>query len=257
MCGFNLRFVPAVRRAREMLEAGELGELTHFRARFLASSALSDDQRRTWRFRRATAGSGALGDLGSHIIDLARYLVGEPATVAAALRTFVPVRDRRPVDVDDAFVAIVEFRGGALGTLEASRVAGRRSNTCAFQIDGTRGSLGFDLERLNELAVHRDRKATVRLDVTAPGDPFMEFWWPSPGHSVGWGESFTHEMHHLLRAVSGRGTVAPHGADFADGYRCAEVCDAIGRSAINGQRESVAHRELGVDHRPGAASSAQ
>jgi predicted dehydrogenase len=244
MCGFNFRFMPAVRRARQMLEAGELGEPTHFRARFLASSALNDGQRRTWRFRRASAGTGALGDLGSHIIDLARYLVGEPATVAAALRTFVPERDGRLVDVDDAFAAVVEFHGGALATLEASRAAGRRSNTCAFEVDGTRGSLGFDSERLNELEVRRERKATIRVDVTAPRDPFMELWWPSPGHPVGWGDSFTHELHHLLRAVSGDGAVCPHGADFADGYRCAEVCAAIGRSAMSGQRERVAYRAL-------------
>ncbi|HEX7299590.1 MAG TPA: Gfo/Idh/MocA family oxidoreductase [Solirubrobacteraceae bacterium] len=255
MCGFNFRFFPAIRRAREMLEAGDLGELTHFRARFLASSALSDDQRWTWRFRRATAGTGALGDLGSHLIDLARYLVGEPTSVAGILRTFVPERDGGLVDVDDAFLGAVEFEGGALGTLEASRVAGRRSNTCAFEVDGTRGSLGFDGERLNELEVHRERKATVRMEVTSPRDPFMELWWPSPGHALGWGDSFTHEMHHLLCAVRGDGVVAPHGADFADGYRCAEVCDAISRSAVSGQRERVAYRELDDQHGGDASST--
>lgn len=249
MCGFNLRFVPAVRRAREMLEAGELGDPVHFRGRFLASSALSEGQRQTWRFRRDQAGSGALGDLGSHLIDLARYLVGEPAHVTGTLRTFVRERDGAHVDVDDAFVATVEFANGALGTLEASRVAGRRSNTCAFEVDGTRGSLGFSAERLNELQVHRRRKTTTRIDVTDPSDPFMGLWWPAPGHVVGWGDTFTHELRHLLRAVVGADRVTPHGADFRDGYRCAEVCDAIGRSHATGQRAAVVYRVPSMDDR--------
>jgi predicted dehydrogenase len=242
MCGFNLRFVPAVRLARELLVSGRLGEPTHFRARFLASSALRVDQRRTWRFQRATAGSGALADLGSHLVDLARFLAGEPTAVSAAVRTFVPARDCEPVDVDDAFAAVVELEGGAIGTLEASRAAGRRSNACTFEVDATRGSLGFDADRLNELEVITERKAPRRIDVTDPGHPFMELWWPAPGHAIGWGDSFTHELLHLIAAVSGAGAVRPHGADFEDGYRCAEVCDAIARSADTGTRQAVEYR---------------
>jgi predicted dehydrogenase len=239
MCGFNLRFLPAVALARQLLEACELGEPTHFRARFLASSALSDDQRRTWRFDRAQAGSGAVGDLGSHIVDLARFLVGEPAAVTATARTFVPERDEQVVDVDDAFAATVEFESGALGTLEASRAAGRRSNVCAFEVDGTQGSLSFDVERLNELELTTRGKETRRLDVTGPGRPFMELWWPAPGHAIGWGDSFTHELRHLLAAVAARTTVRPLGADFEDGYRCALVCDAILEAAAAGTRVAV------------------
>jgi predicted dehydrogenase len=242
MCGFNLRFVPAVRLARELLVGGRLGEPTHFRARFLASSALRADQRHTWRFRRATAGSGALADLGSHLVDLARFLAGEPAAVSAAVRTFVRDRDGERVDVDDAFAAVVEFEGGAVGTLEASRAAGRRSNTCTFEVDATRGSLGFDADRLNELEVITERKAPRRIDVTDPAHPFMELWWPAPGHAIGWGDSFTHELLHLIAAVSGAGEVRPDGADFEDGYRCAEVCDAIARSADSGVRQAVQYR---------------
>jgi predicted dehydrogenase len=242
MCGFNLRFLPAVRLARELLESGQLGEPTHFRARFLASSALRTDQRLTWRFRRTAAGSGAIGDLGSHLVDLARYLAGEPVAVSAATRTFVPDRDGRTVDVDDAFAAVVEFAGGAIGTLEASRAAGRRAGGCAFELDTTRGSLTFDVERLNELEVITTRKERHRIEVTDPGHPFMELWWPSPGHPIGWGDSFTHELRHLVAAVAGAGTVRPHGADFEDGYRCAEVCDAILRAAETGAREAVAYR---------------
>jgi len=239
MCGFNLRFLPAVRVARELIERDELGEITHFRARFLASSALREDQRRTWRFDRAVAGSGAVADLGSHLVDLARYLAGEPVAVTAATRTFVPIRDGQAVDVDDAFAGVVELDCGALGTLEASRAAGRRGNECAFEVDGTRGSLGFDVERLNTLEVIDERKRRTRIDVTSPGDPFMALWWPAPGHAIGWGDSFVHELRHLLEAVASSGSVRPHGADFEDGYRCAAVCDAILEAARGGRRVEV------------------
>ena len=242
MCGFNLRFLPAIRLARELLEAGELGEPTHFRARFLASSALRPDQRRTWRFDAAQAGSGAVADLGSHIVDLARYLVGEPVAVCATTMTQVATRDGEPVDVDDAFAAAVEFAGGAIGTLEASRVAGRRSNVCAFEVDGTRGSLSFDIERLNGLELLTERKRSVRIDVTGPGHPFMELWWPAPGHAIGWGDSFVHELRHFLACVASERSVRPHGADFEDGYRCAAVCDALLDGARAGTRREVSAR---------------
>ena len=243
MCAFNLRFLPAVRLARELLASGELGGPTHFRGRFLASSALREDQRRTWRFRRSDAGSGAVGDLGSHLVDLARYLVGEPAAVSAATRTFVAERDGATVEVDDAFSAVVEFDGGAIGTLEASRAAGRRSNELAFEVDGTRGSLGFRVDRLNELELITDRKQSRRIDVTDPSHPWMGLWWPAPGHAIGWGDSFVHELRHLIAAVCDGGSIQPHGADFEDGYRCAEVCDAILRAADRSSREAVEYRQ--------------
>jgi predicted dehydrogenase len=239
MCGFNLRFLPAVRLARELIERGELGDITHFRARFLASSALSADQLRTWRFDHAGAGSGALADLGSHLIDLGRYLAGDPVAVSAATRTFVPTRDGEAVDVDDSFAAVVEFEDGAVGTLEASRAAGRRSNECVFEVDGTLGSLGFDVERLNALEVIDRRKRRTRIDVTAPDHPFMELWWPAPGHQIGWGDTFVHELRHLLAAVADGRSVRPCGADFEDGYRCAAVCDAILEAAARGRRVEV------------------
>jgi predicted dehydrogenase len=242
MCGFNYRFMPAVRLARELLDNGDLGEPIHFRGRFLSSSALRADQRRTWRFQRMLAGSGALADLGSHLVDLARYLVGEPAAVSATTKTYVSERDGEAVDVDDAFAAILEFESGAMGTLEASRVAGRRSNACAFEVDLTRGSLSFDVSRLNELQVVTRRKETRRIDVTDPAHPFMELWWPAPGHAIGWGDSFTHELRHLMAAVGGRCSVRPHGADFEDGYRCAAVCDAIMRAGSTRCQEQVRYR---------------
>ncbi len=240
MCAFNYRFVPAVRLARELISAGALGELRHFRARYLQSWGL-DAGLMTWRFERSQAGSGALGDLGAHIIDLARYLVGEPRTVSGVTRTFVRERNGHAVDVDDAFQATVEFEGEATGTLEASRLAPGRLNQLALEINGSRGSLAFDLERLNELLVctrGSRQPGFQRVLVTAPEHPFMKFWWP-PGHIIGYEHTFVHELHHLLEAIAHDGEVRPHGADFEDGYRAAVVCDAIARSAGTGAREPV------------------
>ncbi len=199
---------------------------------------------RTWRFERAAAGSGAVADLGSHLVDLCRYLAGEPEAVTAATRTFVTERDGQRVDVDDAFAAVIELEGGAIGTLEASRAAGRRSNECVVELDGTLGSLRIDFERLNDLELCTERKRWTRIDVTEPGDPFMACWWPEPGHGIGWGDSFTARAAAPDRGGRQRGSVRPHGADFEDGYRCAETCDAILRAAESGEREAVAFRDI-------------
>ena len=149
LCAFNYRFVPAVRLAREMIEAGELGEIRHFRGRYLQDWG-DDPTLDTWRFHAAAAGSGALGDLGAHVIDLARFLVGEIASVSALVRTFMPGRE-----VDDAVEAAAEFESGAVGTIEATRFALGRRNAFQWEINGSKGSLAFDMERLNELQVFR------------------------------------------------------------------------------------------------------
>jgi len=252
MCAFNYRFVPAVRLAREMLEAGELGEIYHFRGRYLQDWVLDPDLRRGWRLNRSMAGSGALGDLGAHVIDLARYLVGEPATVAATMAAFVTGRpDAGDLDeaVDDAVEAAVEFESGAIGTIEASRVCAGRKNALTFEISGSKGSIAFDLERLNELQVNLSGSTNPNLEgfrtvlVTQPQHPYLSNWWP-PGHVLGWEHTFTHELAHFLNAIARDESVAPHGATFADGYRAAEVCDAIGRSARFGRREAVSYRAL-------------
>ena len=234
MCGFNYRFVPAVRLVRELLDAGELGEVVHFRARYLQSWGWEADAS-AWRFDPAQAGTGAIGDLGTHIIDIARYVVGEIATVSAAVRTFVPGRE-----VDDHFVATVEFENGVAGTLEASRLARGRINSNAFEVNGTKGSAAFDVERLNELQVS-DGSGFRRVLVTEPEHPYLRHWWP-PGHIVGWGDTFVHELAHMLEAIAGEHAVAPHGATFEDGYRCDEVVEAILRSAASGRREEVVSR---------------
>ena len=241
MCGFNYRFVPAVRLAREMIDAGELGEIRHFRGRYLQDWA-DDASLDTWRFNPDEAGSGALGDLTTHVVDLARFLNGEIASVAGFAKTFLPERK-----VDDAIEAAVEFENGSVGTIESTRLALGRRNAFQWEINGSKGSLAFDMERLNELQVFRadgDRARGFKtVLVSETNHPFWEHWWP-PGHIIGWGDTFVHELHHLLQAIADDTDVAPYGATFDDGYRAAEVCDAILRSGETGSREQVSYRTL-------------
>jgi predicted dehydrogenase len=241
MCAFNYRFVPAVRLAYEMIKSGELGDLQHFRGSYLQEWGTTEGD--IWRFDKATAGSGALGDLGAHVIDLARYLVGEIATVSALTATFQPGRD-----VDDAVESVVQFSNGAVGTIEASRFCQGRKNAFTWEINGSKGSIRFDLERLNELQVHLngskpgEHAQGFRTVLVSEADhPFWEHWWPQ-GHTIGWEHSFVHELHHLLTAIRDDTEVGPHGATLEDGYRAAEVCDAMLRSADQGSRETVAYR---------------
>jgi predicted dehydrogenase len=241
LCAFNYRFVPAVRLARELVDAGDLGEIRHFRGRYLQDWG-DDPSLDTWRFHAGEAGSGALGDLGAHVVDLARYLVGDIVSVSALVKTFLPGRE-----VDDAIEAAVEFESGAIGTIEATRLALGRRNAFQWEINGQKASLAFDMERLNELQVFRadgDRARGFKtVLVTEPDHPFWEHWWP-PGHIIGWGDTFVNEFWHFLRAVAGETDVAPLGATFEDGYRAAEVCDAIVRSGQTGSRERLSYRSL-------------
>ena len=245
---FNYRFVPAVRQARELIESGALGQIYHFRATYLQEWLLPvSNGPMTWRLDRHQAGSGALVDLGAHIIDLGRFLVGEFRSVSALTRTFTTQRrwTDRPgmgtVDVDDAFVAAVEFENGAIGSVEASRYAPGRKNYNAFEINGELGSICFDLERLNELQVYwvNDEPRTTQgfhdVLVTESYHPFWKHWWPH-GHIIGWEHTFVHEIAHLLDAIANDRAVAPYGATFEDGYRNAVVCDAILKSAESGER---------------------
>ena len=250
MVGFNYRFVPAVRLAYDLVRGGHLGEIRHFRAAYLQDWITDPEHPRTWRLDRKAAGSGSLGDLGSHIIDLARFIVGEPRAVAAMTRTFIadrPMpggRGRGTVDVDDAFAAVIELDGGCLGTLEASRFALGRKNHQVFEVNGSKGSLSFDLESLNELNVywqdgpHGQTRGWTEVLVTEPAHPFMESWWP-PGHIIGWEHTFVHEIAHLFDAIANDRDIAPLGATFDDGYRNALICDAILESAREGRRVDV------------------
>ncbi|MDQ6675562.1 MAG: Gfo/Idh/MocA family oxidoreductase [Chloroflexota bacterium] len=232
MVGFNYRFVPAVRYAYELVQSGSLGTIRHFRARYLQDWLSDPSSPHSWRLTRSSAGSGALGDLGAHIVDLARFLIGEPATVSARLKTFTVERPGGSVDVDDAFASTIEFEVGAIGTLEASRVALGRKNHMAFEINGSKGSVAFNLERLNELQVRAADGPGGFTDVlvTESHHPFMKYWWPT-GHIIGWEHTFVHEMAHLFEAIASDRDVAPYGATFEDGYRAAVVCDAIGTAS--------------------------
>ncbi|HEX2513947.1 MAG TPA: Gfo/Idh/MocA family oxidoreductase [Chloroflexota bacterium] len=250
-CAFNYRFVPAVYQARKLLEQGLLGKIYHFRARYLQEWGNSPDVSQ-WRYHADTAGSGALGDLGAHIIDLGRFLIGEPKSVSALTATFITERQdpdgagARAVDVDDAFEAAVEFQNGAVGTLEATRFAPGRKNANTFEINGERGSIAFDLERMNNLQVYlagtEPQEANGFRDVlvTEAFHPFWEHWWPQ-GHIIGWEHTFVHELAHFLDAVVNGKEVGPYGATFEDGYKNAVVCDAIVRSAREGRRVEIAY----------------
>jgi len=248
MCGFNYRFVPAVRLARELIEAGDLGEVHRFRCSYLQDWLADPAAPHVWRLDRDRAGSGALGDIGAHAIDLARFLVGEIAAVSGRLATLVPERPGGTVTVDDSVEALIDFENGTRGSISASRLCHGRRNGLTFEVNGSAGSLAFDVERLNELEVYlADTRPGPRSQgfrrvlVTDPGHPFADGWWP-PGHVLGWGDSFVHEIDHLLRAIAGEHEVAPYGASFEDGYRVAEVCEAIARSSESGERERVTYR---------------
>jgi predicted dehydrogenase len=235
----NYRRVPAVTFAKQLISEGRLGEIRHFRGTYLQDWIVDPNFAYVWRFDRKQAGSGALGDLGSHVIDLARYLVGEIAEAAADLRTFISERPlpgrprtKRRVTVDDATTALVRFRSGAMGTIEATRLAPGRKNFNRFEINGSLGSLAFDLERMNELEVYfesdrRGEQGFRRMLVTESDHPYVGKWWP-PGHIIGYEHTFTHTVYDLLEAIADRRVPKP---SFEDGLRNQLVMDAIEKAA--------------------------
>jgi predicted dehydrogenase len=244
---FNYRFVPAVQLAREMIQAGDLGDIIHFRTRYTDDSMSDPATPHAWRQDKRRAGSGAVGDIASHVLDLARFLVGELKGVAGLSRIVVsrrPVavgsRQTKLVDVEDLYEGILEFANGAMGTLEVSTFCLGRKNYLTFEVNGTRGSLGFNLERLNELEVFRAEPKNRRdrgfktILVTDGDHPFGGRWWP-PGHILGWEHTFVHQLHHLVNAIVGQGEVAPIAADFHDGYVNAVLCDALLQTAKTGR----------------------
>lgn len=248
---YNYRFIPAVRLAREMIRAGDLGDIIHFRTRYTDDTLSDPATPHTWRQEKRRAGTGAVGDIASHVLDLGRFLVGEVRSVAGLSRIVVPRRPVKPgsrqtkvVDVEDLYEGVLEFAGGAVGTLEVSTFCPGRKNYLTFEVNGTRGSLGFNLERLNELEVfrvesrgRRDRGFKTVL-VTDSDHPYGGRWWP-PGHILGWEHTFVHQLQHLVTAIAGGGTVGPLAADFHDGYVNAVLCDALVKAARTGKRLRV------------------
>jgi len=251
MVAFNYRFVPAIRLIRNLIDEGRLGRIYHFRAMYLQEWILPHyGTPKIWRLDKTVAGSGALGDLGAHIIDLAHYLVGDFKSLSGLTKTFIRERDKEDgsgvgvVDVDDTFAAAMEFENGATGTLECSRFAAGRKNANNFEINGEKGSIRFNMERLNELEVFwvgEDPKETEgwhQVLVTEGYHPWWENWWPH-GHIIGWEHTFVHEITHLLDAIANDKPVGPHGATFEDGYRCNVVMDAIAESSATGRRVDI------------------
>ena len=229
--------------AKQMVKAVEkAGKLHHFRARYLQDWAMSSDLHMLWRFDKKLAGSGALGDLGAHIIDLARHLCGEIAEVAATTETFLKRRPLAPgskqmmtVTVDDAVAMCVRFKNGSIGTLEATRFAPGRKNFNSFEINGSKGSLEFDLENLNNLRYYSVDDSPAEqgfheINVTSKGKhPYADNWW-ADGHLLGYEHSFTHSVADFLSVIRGRKRIRP---DFHDGLQNQQVLAAAEKAAAN------------------------
>lgn len=232
-CAFLHRFIPAIQLARQMVRAGELGEVRHFRSTFLLDM-LGPGGEVSWRFDRDRAGAGAIGDLGSHHIDVARFVVGEVVEVAAQTTTWTSDPAGRIDRVnDDAFAATALLDNGATAVFEASRTAAAHNLSGRIEIDGTCGSISWDMERLNELVVREPGRGPRVQPVTRPGHPLEGFWLPGGvqgSHPLGWNECFAHQAHDILGLASGKldESVA---ATFEDGYRVAEIVDTIAASA--------------------------
>ncbi|HEY3110497.1 MAG TPA: Gfo/Idh/MocA family oxidoreductase [Chloroflexota bacterium] len=259
MVAFNYRRVPAVALAGKLIEEGAIGRITNFRGTYLQDWSADPDAPLSWRFQRAVAGSGALGDIGTHVVDLARFLVGEVAAVDAVVQTYIPDRPlqaggldrlgaaerragapRGPVDVDDEVMTLLRFREpaeggcGAVGSLEATRNAHGRNNFLTFEVHGTRGSLAFNYERRDELRAFfaddpADRRG-FRTIYTGPAHPYGDGLWPIPGLGVGYGETKIAECRDFMDAIVRGELPSPN---FRDGYRVARICDAI---LASGQR---------------------
>ncbi|MBZ4020739.1 Gfo/Idh/MocA family protein [Streptomyces purpurogeneiscleroticus] len=239
MVGFNYRRTPAMALARRFIEEGRIGTLRQLRATYLQDWLVDPLAPMTWRLRKESAGSGALGDLGAHIVDLAQYLAGELLTgVSAVTETFVRQRPLSSgggtgeVTVDDAALFTGRFASGALASFEASRVAAGRKNSLRIEVNGDRGSLSFDLERLNELSFHDHTEPAEaagfrRILVTEPDHPYLEGWWP-PGHGLGYEHTFVHQARDLVHAIAAGADPAP---SFADGLRVQRVLAAVEESA--------------------------
>ncbi len=249
MVGFNYRRVPATALARRMVEEGRIGTLRHLRVVYLQDWLVDPQFPLTWRLRREQAGSGSLGDLGAHIVDLAQYLAGERlAGVSALTETFVRERPlptapssglaavsaagTGQVTVDDAALFTGRFASGALASFEATRYATGRKNALRIELNGERGSLAFDLERLNELEYHDGTADAThggfrRILVTEPDHPYLDAWWP-PGHGLGYEHTFAHQARDLVHAIAeGRGPEP----SFADGLQVQRVLAAVEESA--------------------------
>lgn len=251
MVAFNYRRTPAVSLAKKLIAEGRIGKILNFRGTYLQSWSADPNSPLSWRFQKAVAGSGALGDIGTHVLDIARYLVGEVTAVTSILRTYIPERPiqqggldqlaaadkltdvpKAPVEVDDEVMTLLKFEGGAVGSLEATRNAYGRHNFLTFEVHGNQGSLYFNYERRDELQVSlASDPADVsgfRTIYTGPAHPYGQGLWPIPALGIGYGETKIIECYDLVKAVAEGAEVSPN---FRDGYQIARICDAIQESA--------------------------
>jgi predicted dehydrogenase len=251
MCGFNYRRVPAVALMRKFIESGRLGTIRHVRAVYLQDWIVDPEFPLVWRLQKEVAGSGALGDIGAHIVDLTQYVTGQQIqSVSALTETFVKQRPlpgessglaasangqgTGEVTVDDAALFLARLDGGAIATYEASRFATGRKNGLRVEINGSLGSLSFDFERMNEIEFYDATLPTAeqgfsRILVTEPDHPYMSAWWPA-GHPIGYEHSFTHEMRDLIEAIALGQDPTP---SFTDALQVQLVLDAVERSAAS------------------------
>ncbi|MBA8817264.1 putative dehydrogenase [Microbacterium halimionae] len=255
MCGFSYRRTPALAYARELIREGRVGNIRHVRAQYLQDWLSDPDAPYTWRLDRDRAGSGALGDIGAHSIDTAQWLAGDEIVgVSAALQTFVVSRpvmesqqglggiavadaERMPVTVDDAVAFTARFRGGAFGVFEATRMATGRRNANRIEINGDRGAISFDFERMNELeffdaTLPKSEQGFRRIQVTNAEHPYAGAWWPV-GHGLGYEHLFTHQAVDFVRAVAGEAATEP---TFADAVVVQRVLAAVEKSAAEDSR---------------------
>ena len=245
MVGFNYRMVPAVALAKKLIQEGALGKIYHFRAVYLQDWIVDPNFPLVWRLQKDIAGSGSLGDLGAHLIDIARYLVGDFEEVIGMSETFVKerplavsmtglsakageVKEKGEVTVDDATLFLARFKNGALGSLEATRFAPGRKNYNSFEVNGSEGSIIFNFERMNELqfSSRKDPQETSgfrTILVTEPIHPYISAWWP-PGHIIGYEHTFIHEVYDLCEAIANDTPIEPN---FYDGVKCQEVLEAV------------------------------
>ena len=248
MVAFNYRRVPALALARRIVAEGRLGTVRHVRAQYLQDWIVDPQFPLVWRLRKDKAGSGALGDIGAHIVDLAQFVTGQDIVgVSGLTETFVkqrPLPDASAglsasggggtgeVTVDDAALFLARFSEGAVGMFEATRFATGRKNAMRLEINGSAGSLAFDFESMNELLFHDetedgDLAGFRRILVTEPSHPYLEAWWP-PGHGLGYEHTFVHEVVDLLRDIGSDRDPSP---SFADGLQVQRVLEAVERSA--------------------------
>lgn len=253
MINFNYRRVPAIQLAKQIIEAGQIGEIRHWRAVYLQDWINDPNFPLVWRMKKELAGSGALGDIGAHITDLAHFLVGPITDVIGTLDTFIKERpvevtssggagldaaagqEMGPVTVDDSTMFLARFANGATGSFEATRLAPGRRNYNSFEINGSTGSIVFNLERLNELQVYFESdpaglQGFRTLNVTEGADPYTANWWPA-GHIIGYEHTFIHVVKDLMDGIAAGVSPEP---TFEDGFRCQAVLDAVERSAASG-----------------------